>query len=191
MSYILIVKRFELHGFSAIQNKYYYYYYYYRCYIWCPTWLSSGTYTLLPYINDINENIQSSIRLFADDNIIYRKINSNIDHQLLQTDLIQLEKWSDKWQMQFNISKCVHLPITNTTKPSSHQYSLFGHPLSKVASHAYIGVKLDSKLSWAKHISEITTKSSKVLGMVKRTIGPCKPEVKDTAYNMLVRPKLE
>ena len=55
----------------------------------------------------------------------------------------------------------------------------------------YLGVKLDSKLSWAKHITEITSKSSKVLGMVKRTLGPCKPEVKDTAYNMLVRPKLE
>ena len=122
---------------------------------------------------------------------LYIAKNSNIDHQILQTDLTQLEKWSDKWQIQFNISKCVHLPITNQTKPSSHQYSLFGHPLSKVASHAYLGVKLDSELSWAKHITEITTKSSKVLGMVKRTLGPCKPEVKDTAYNMLVQPKLE
>ena len=27
--------------------------------------------------------------------------------------------------------------------------------------------------------------------MVEITLGPCKPEVKDTAYNMLVRPKLE
>ena len=83
----------------------------------------------------------------ADNIIIYRKIKSNIDHQILQTDLIQLEKWSDKWQIQFNISKCVHLPITNKTKPSSHQYSLFGHPLSKVASHSYLGVKLDSKFA--------------------------------------------
>ena len=49
----------------------------------------------------------------------------------------------------------------------------------------------NAQLSWAKHITEITSKSSKVLGMVKRTLGPCKPEVKDTAYNMLVRPKLE
>ena len=146
-----------------------------------------GPILFLLYINDINENVQSSIRLFAYDSIIYREINSNINHQICQTDLIQLEKWSDKWQMQFNISKCVHLP--NKTKPSTHQYSLFGHPLSKVASHSYLEVKLDSKLSLAKHITEITTKSSKVLAIVKRTLGPCKPEVKDTAYNMLVRPK--
>ena len=60
----------------------------------------------------------------------------------------------------------------------------------KVASHSYRGVKLDSKLSCAKHITQITSTSSKVLGMVKITLGLCKPEVKDTACNMLVRPKL-
>ena len=27
--------------------------------------------------------------------------------------------------------------------------------------------------------------------MIKRTLGPCKPDVKETAYNTLVRPKLE
>ena len=43
------------------------------------------------------------VSLFADDSIIYRKINSNIDNQIPQTDLIQLEKWSDKWQIQFNM----------------------------------------------------------------------------------------
>ncbi len=78
------------------------------------------------------------------------------------------------------------------TKPSSHQYSLVGHPLSKVASLSYLGVKLDSKSSGQNISPKLPwAQSSKVLGMVKRTLGPCKPEVKDTSYNMLVRPKLE
>ena len=93
--------------------------------------------------------------------------------------------------MEFNVSKCVHLPITNKTKPSTHKYSLSGQPLSTVSSHSYLGVKLDSKLTWTNHVTDITSKSSKCLGMIKRTLGPCKPEVKQTAYNMLIRPKLE
>ena len=48
-----------------------------------------GPMLFLLYINYINENIQSSIRLFAADSIIYRKINSTIDHQILQTEIIQ------------------------------------------------------------------------------------------------------
>ena len=62
-----------------------------------PHALIMGPILFLLYINDTNENVQSSIRLFADDSIIYRKIHSNIDHQ----KLIQLDKWSDKLQMQF------------------------------------------------------------------------------------------
>ena len=150
-----------------------------------------GPVLFLLYINDINGNIKSSIRLFADDSIIYRKISSKTDHEILQTDLSQLQTWSDKWQMECNVYKCVHLPITNKTKPSTHKYSLSGQPLSTVSSHSYLGVKLDSKLTWTNHVTDITSKSSKCLGMIKRTLGPCKPEVKQTAYNMLIRPKLE
>ena len=102
----------------------------------------------------------------------------------IQTLIIKFFKqtYSNSRNCQTN-GKCsliLHLPITNKTKPSSHRYSLFGHPLSKVTSHAYLGEKLDSKLSLAKHITEITTKLSKVLAMVKRTLGPCKYEVKHT-----------
>ena len=113
------------------------------------------------------------------------------DHEILQTDLSQLQTWSDKWQMEFNVSKCVHFPITNKTKPSPHKYSISGHPLSTVSSHSYLGVKLDSKLTWTNHVTDINLKSSKFLGMIKRPLGPCKPEFKQRAYNMLIRPKLE
>ena len=41
----------------------------------------------LEYINDINENITSSVRLFADDCVIYRSITSLEDAEQLQEDL--------------------------------------------------------------------------------------------------------
>ena len=83
-----------------------------------------GPVLFLLYINDLNGKIKPSIRLFADDSIRYCKISSKTDHEILQTDLSQLQTWSDKWQMKFIVSKCVHFPLTNKTKPSPHKYSL-------------------------------------------------------------------
>ena len=42
-----------------------------------------GPTLFLLYINDLISNIQSTVRLFADDCLIYRPINSPNDHQLL------------------------------------------------------------------------------------------------------------
>ena len=41
----------------------------------------------LEYINDIGRNIESTIRLFADDCVIYRKILNNDDMEKLQKDV--------------------------------------------------------------------------------------------------------
>ena len=43
-------------------------------------------YLFLAYINDIGRNIESTIRLFADDCVIYRKILNNDDMEKLQKD---------------------------------------------------------------------------------------------------------
>ena len=45
-----------------------------------------GPVLFLLYINDITNQIQSNIRLFADDSIVYREIRSPADHHILQTD---------------------------------------------------------------------------------------------------------
>ena len=53
-----------------------------------------GPVMFLLYINDINSNISSSLRLFADDCIIYRIIKSEQDHLQLQQDLQTVYEWS-------------------------------------------------------------------------------------------------
>ena len=80
-----------------------------------------GPVLFLLYINDIHNNIHTPMRLFADGSIIYRKIISETDSNiLLQSELIKLKTWSNKWQMEFNNPKCVHWPIANKTKPKLH-----------------------------------------------------------------------
>ena len=61
-----------------------------------------GPILFICHINDLPEALQSQVRLFADDCLLYRPIKSQSDHITLQNDLIELEKWADKWGMRFN-----------------------------------------------------------------------------------------
>ena len=81
-----------------------------------------GPTLFLLYINDITEGINSQMKLFADDCLIYRVIHNTEDHQALQRDLTTLSKWADKWQMAFNISKCKIMQVSN-----HHSKSLFSY----------------------------------------------------------------
>ena len=71
-----------------------------------------GPLIFLLYINDISNNLTSHVRLFADDCIIYRTISSPEDPLHLQEDLDRIFNWTTRWQMQFNIQKCVVLQCT-------------------------------------------------------------------------------
>ena len=65
-----------------------------------------GPVLFLIFINDLLDNIRSSVRLFADDCVLYRNIKSPIDMQILQDDLNSLAQWVTDWQMKFNVAKC-------------------------------------------------------------------------------------
>ena len=61
-----------------------------------------GPLLFLCYINDLPLAVSAQVRLFADDCLLYRKIESQEDHTILQQDLIELEKWASKWGMRSN-----------------------------------------------------------------------------------------
>ena len=65
-----------------------------------------GPLMFILYINDISENTSSNVKLFADDCLIYRRIQCQQDATLLLGDLDQLCSCAGQWQMSFNPDKC-------------------------------------------------------------------------------------
>ena len=45
------------------------------------------------YINDLPEQVKSRVRLFADDTAMHLALSSHTEGQVLQNDLLSLEKW--------------------------------------------------------------------------------------------------
>jgi len=93
--------------------------------------------------------------------------------------------------MQFNLSKYKVLCISNTRSPSVKKYTFCGVELEQVQDITYLGIKLTSKLKWDQHVSTVSSKASKVLGVVRRNLHNCPRSVRETAYKTLVRPTLE
>ena len=76
-----------------------------------------GPILFLAYINDLPEQVQSTVRLFANDTTMYLAISSLSDANILQDDLSKLEQWEKTWDINFNPAKCQVLHVTRSKTP--------------------------------------------------------------------------
>ena len=150
-----------------------------------------GPCLFLFYINDLPDNLSSTVRLFTDDNLLYLTVESQSDTNSLQKDLDELENWENRWLMEFNIDKCQILRVTHKHDPLYHEYTLHGKILESVDSAKYLGVTITSDLPWNQHISNIVTKGNQTLGFLRRNLRINSPELTSTAYKSLVQPTVE
>ena len=150
-----------------------------------------GPLLFLVFINDLPSCIKSTCCLFADDCLLYRQIHSKHDSDVLQNDLHCLEHWANKWFMQFNPIKCVVLTITHKVHPTVTHYTLYDQMLAHVQEAKYLGLTLDSKLTFNKHIECICKRANSALAFIRRNTHFCQRNIRVDAYCTYVRPILE
>ena len=131
-----------------------------------------GPVLFLCHINDLPKAVKSQVRLFADDCLLYRRIDSQKDHRILQSNLKELERWTETCGMHFNTN---FFYILSTRNKSSHYYSLNNHILQQVDCSPYLGVTLTHDLTWTTHINNITRKASSTLGFLRKNLRFCPP----------------
>ena len=69
--------------------------------------------------------------------------------------------------------------------------TMMGQPVTSVTQPKYLGVELDSKLTWNEHISAITGKANSSLAFLRRNLYNCPKQIKTQTYYSLVRLYLE
>lgn len=149
-----------------------------------------GPLLFLIFINSICENVQSHIKLFADDCVVYRIIENGMDASVLQNDLKVIEEWCDRWEMSLNIAKCKHMCFSRCTTSLS-EYKLKNVTLDHVENYKYLGVHLSSSLKWNDHVDNTVAKASKMLYFIRRNFRNTSRSVKQTLYFSFIRPLLE
>ena len=80
-------------------------------------------------------------------------ISSTADYCALRPNIADIEAWSLKNCLKFNVDKCKYLVI-----------------IDKIISFKYLGLNLSSVLSWSNHIDLICAKTRKLLGFVGQKV---------------------
>ena len=155
-----------------------------RCWVRYSSYCSSK-FNDLPSVLDPG----TAVRLFADDCLVYRSIDSEQDQLLLQQDLDALNLWGQCWGMRFNTKKCQVMHIGKQSR--HHFYQLNNEILTTATEVKYLGITLTNDLKWSTHVKQTSTKAHQRLGFVKRNLKGSPYKHREMAYTSLVRSPME
>ena len=143
-----------------------------------------GPLLFLIYINDLPENIESGVKVFADDTSIFSKVlDPTSSGTILNRDLDKICEWAYQWKMSFNpdISKqAVEVYFSNKRLPNIPPPILFnGIPVAVEPSQKHLGLILDKKTRlttrFTDHLQEKISKVNKIIGVITR-LRSCAPK---------------
>ena len=155
-----------------------------------------GPLLFLIYINDLEINIKSNIKFFADDTMLFSIIKKPAESAAdLNHDLGIISQWAHQWKMEFNPdpSKQANEVLFSYKKSSpNHPPLIFNRTVvAKSKEQKHLGLILDSRLSFVKHINEKMTKAKRVIGVINHLSNYLPLKMLDQMYKALVRSHLD
>ena len=151
-----------------------------------------GPLCFLVLINDALSDVTSRWK-YVDDSTVATDINNiSPNYQLLQDTLDNLLTWTTTNHATLNSKKTVVMQFDLATTPTQPPALTIGeHTLEVVQSARILGVVIDNKLSWDRHVSSTISATSFRLHMLRRlkSLGVPKPELTNI-YKTFILPKL-
>ena len=152
-----------------------------------------GPLFFLVYINDLADNVNCCIKLFADDTSLFSVVHDEAKTALeLTQDLESISLWAWQWKMLFNVEKTKEIIFSSKrSKPQHAPLKLDSEVIAQTTEHKHLGMILDEHLNFKSHIREAILKARKGIGMVKLLSNYVSRNVLDQIYKLYIRPHLD
>ena len=156
-----------------------------------------GPLLFLMYVNDLPQNLISTVKLFADDVSLFSVVKNDVSLSAndLNHDLAMISNWSLQWKMSFNPdpSKQANEVLFSRKRNANPHPNLFfnGTKVNRVVSQKHLGITLDEKLSFNEHVSINLSKARKGVGVLKKLFYVIPRDSLINIYKSFVRPHLD
>ena len=152
-----------------------------------------GPLLFLLYINDIVEDINSSIRLFADDTSLYIIVDDPIHAaEQLNLDLAKIHHLADKWLVTFNPGKSESILLSRKHNKPYHPPVLLNQTqITEVNSHKHLGIIFSNDCTWHEHLELVKSKAWKRINIMRKLKFQLDRKSLQTIYFSFIRPLLE
>ena len=153
-----------------------------------------GPLLFLIYINDLSNVCESMMPLlFADDTNLFKSGRDSIQIQLeIESDLLRISEWLKINELSLNIKKTQFMVFTNKKRSDPNiEINIDGHSIEKTFKIKFLGVIIDSHLTWKNHVNYISSKIAKGIGIIIKARKLLDRETLITLYYSFVYPYLQ
>ena len=146
-----------------------------------------GPLLFIIYLNDIINDIESDILIFADDtSLMSNGTDPTETAKQLNRDLIKISQWAEKWRVTFNPKKSKDIIFSKKCLNNSPPL-VFGETfIERVNTHKHLGLILSSDLNWTQQINEVSLKANRKLSVL-RSVKLLERSTLDLLYKLTVR----
>ena len=150
----------------------------------------------LVFVDDLLQDLERIVQLqaFADDILLWDIMTYRGScPPRVQEALRIVEAWSLEWGLTFNVTKCQAIDISTLRLRSNLELRMHDALVTQVQEFHYLGVWVDSSLSWARQIGESCGACMTRLRVLRRlcaTYWGLHPQVVEVLVKALVFPRL-
>ena len=153
-----------------------------------------GPLLFLIFINDLPINLESVVKIFADDTSLFSIVKDPISCATNHNyDLERIIDWANQWKMYFNPDASKQeVYFSRRTVSLTSPPLIFGNSsVSNCDYHKHLGLLLDNKLVFDRHLREQISKANKGIGLLKRLRKFLPRDSLLTIYKSFIRPHVD